>query len=79
MAMHDWNGNVNKNDIFDNFTEFQIYQNCTKGNNVSRSASNSSGGGFWTVFIIACIASAFSEIFGVLIIIGYGWLKLMGM
>ena len=31
------------------------------------------------VFIIACIVSAFSEGLGVLILIGYGLLKLMGM
>lgn len=76
MAMYDWNGNGNRNDMTDNFIEYQIYKDC---NSTPRSSTNTSGSGFWIVFIIACIVSAFSEGLGVLILIGYGLLKLMGM
>ena len=79
MAMHDWNGNGNKNDMTDHFMEYQIYKDCTRDNNTSNSSTNKSGSGFWIVFIIACIVSAFSEGLGVLIILGYGLLKLLGM
>ena len=79
MAMYDWNGNGNRNDMTDNFIEYQIYKDCTSNNSTPRSSTNTSGSGFWIVFIIACIVSAFSEGLGVLILIGYGLLKLMGM
>ena len=79
MAMYDWNGNGNKSDFTDNFIEYQIYQECTNNNSTPRSSSGSSAGGFWLVFIIASIVSAFSEGFGLLILLGYGFLKLMGM
>ena len=81
MAMYDWNGNGNKNDMFDSVIEYQIYKKCTSNNNNStpRSSTNSSAGAFWIVFIIAAIVGAINEILGTLILLGYGWLKLMGM
>ena len=79
MAMYDWNGNGNRNDMTDNFIEYQIYEDCTSNNSTPRSSTNTSGSGFWIVLIIACIVSAFSEGLGVLILIGYGLLKIMGM
>ena len=79
MAMYDWNGNGNRNDMTDNFIEYQIYKDCTSNNSTPRSSTNTSGSVFWIVFIIACIVSTFSESLGVPILIGYGLLKLMGM
>ena len=81
MAMYDWNGNENKNDMVDNFIDYQIYKDCTQNSGTSRSTSTSSSpaSGFWIVFIIAAIVSAFSEGFGVLILLVYGLLKIMGM
>lgn len=79
MAMYDWNGNGNKNDMVDNYIEYQIYKECTENSSTPRSLSNTSAGGFWIVFIIVMIASAFSEGLGLLILLGYGFLKLMGM
>ena len=81
MAMYDWNGNGNRNDMTDNIIEYQLYKDCTSNNSTPRSSTNTnkSGSGFWIVLIIACIVSAFSEGLGVLILIGYGLLKLMGM
>ena len=79
MAMYDWNGNGNKNDMVDNYIEYQIYKDCTENNSTPKRSINTSAGGFWIVFIIAMIASAFSEGLGVLILLGYGFLKLMGM
>lgn len=78
MAMYDWNGN-GRNDMTDNFIEYQIYKDFTSNNSTPRSSTNTSGSGFWIVLIIACIVSAFSEGLGVLILIGYGLLKLIGM
>lgn len=79
MAMYDWNGN--KNDMVDNFIDYQIYKDCPPNNGTSRSTSTSSSpaSGFWIVFIISAIVSAFSEGFGVLILLVYGFLKIMGM
>ena len=81
MAMYDWNGNGNRNDMTDNFIEYQIYKDGTSNNSTPRNSTNTntSGSGFWIVLIIACIVSAFSEGLGVLILIGYGLLKIMGM
>lgn len=79
MAMYDWDGNGNKNDFTDNFIEYQIYQDCKNNNSTPKSSSGSSAGGFWIVFIIAAIVSVFSEGLGVLILLGYGFLKLVGM
>ena len=79
MAMYDWNGNGNRNDMADNFIEYQIYEDCTKSYSTPRSSTNSSGSGFWIVFIIACIVDAFCGGLGVLIMLGYGLLKLLGM
>ena len=80
MAMHDWNHD-GKKDMVDNFIEYQIYKDCTSTSNNStpRSSTNSSGSSFWIVFIIACIVDAFCGGLGVLIMLGYGFLKLMGM
>ena len=78
MALHDWNHD-GKKDWQDNFIEYQIYKDCTSNNSTPRSSTNTSGSGFWIVFIIACIVSTFSEGLGVPILIGYGLLKLMGM
>ena len=79
MAMYDWNGNGNRNDMVDNFIEYQIYKDCTSKNSTPRSSSNSSASVFWIVFIIAMIVGAFNEILGALILLCYGWLKLAGM
>lgn len=79
MAMYDWNGNGNRNDMADNFIEYQIYKDCTSNNSTPRSSANSSGSSFWIVFIIACIVDAFCGGLGVLIMLGYGFLKLLGM
>ena len=83
MAMYDWNGNgnKNKNDMVDNFIDYQIYKDCTQNNSTLRNTTNSSStaSGFWIVLIIAAIVSAFSEGFGVLILLAYGLLKIMGM
>ena len=79
MAMYDWNGNGDKNDFTDNLIEYQIYQDCTNNNSTPKSSSGSSAGGFGIVFIIAAIVSVFNEGLGVLILLGYGFLKLMGM
>ena len=81
MAMYDWNGNGNRNDMTDNFIEYQIYKDCTSNNSTPRNSTNTntSGSGFWIVLIIACIVSAFSDGLGVLILIVYGLLKIMGM
>ena len=79
MAMYDWNGNGNRNDMADNFIEYQIYKDCTSNNSTPRSSADSSGSSFWIVFIIACIVDAFCGGLGVLIMLGYGFLKLLGM
>ena len=79
MAIYDWNGNGNRNDMADNFIEYQIYKDCTSNNSTPRSSTNSSGSSFWIVFIIACIVDAFCGGLGVLIMLGYGFLKLLGM
>ena len=78
MAMYDWNGNGNRNDMADNFIEYQIYKDCTSNNSTPRSSADSSGISFWIVFIIACIVDAFCGGLGVLIMLGYGFLKLLG-
>ncbi|MBQ6994394.1 MAG: hypothetical protein IJN64_07920 [Lachnospiraceae bacterium] len=36
MAMYDWNGNGNKNDMADNYIEYQIYKDCTRNNSTPR-------------------------------------------
>lgn len=58
--MYDWNGNGNRNDMTDNFKEYQIYKDCTSNNITPRNSTNTntSGSGFWIVLIIACIVSA---------------------
>ena len=47
-AVYDWNGNGNKNDMFDNVMEYQIYKKCTStiNNSTPRSSTNSSAGVF---------------------------------
>ena len=79
MAMYDWNGNGNRNDMADNFIEYQICKDCTSNNSTPRSSTNSPGSSFWIVFIIACIVDAFCGGLGVLIMLGYGLLKFLGM
>lgn len=79
MAMYDWNGNGNRSDMADNFMEYQIYKDCTSNSRMPKTSTNASGSSFWIVFIIVCIVSGFSEGFGVLILLGYGLLKLWGM
>ncbi|NLG05660.1 MAG: GNAT family N-acetyltransferase [Clostridia bacterium] len=51
MAMYDWNGNGNRNDMADNFIEYQIYKDCTSNNSTPRSSANSSGSSFWELAI----------------------------
>ena len=72
MAMYDWNGNANRNDMADNFIEYQIYKDCTSNNSTPRNSTDSSGSGFWIVFMIACIVGVFCGGLGVLIMLGYG-------
>ena len=47
MAMYDWSGN--KNDMFNNSIEYQIYRNCTNNTSTSRRYSESSSGGLGIV------------------------------
>ena len=61
MAMYDWNGNGNKNDMADNYMEYQIYKDCTSNNKTPRSSTNTSGSSFLIVFIIACIVDALCD------------------
>ena len=79
MAMNDWNGNGTKNDMADKFIEYQIYKDCTNNNNTHQNSTSTSGSSFWIVFIIACIVDGFCKGLGVLILLGYGYLKLLGM
>ena len=79
MAMYDWNGNGNKSDMADNFIEYQIYKDCTSGSHTPRTSNSTSGMGFWIVFIIACVVDALCGGLGVLIMLVYGVLKLLGM
>ena len=78
MAMYDWNGNGDRNDMVDNFVEYQIFMDCTSDPGIS-SSTNTWGSGFLLVFVIACIVAAFNKLFGVLILIGYLFFKSMGM
>lgn len=79
MAMYDWNGNGNRNDMVDNYIEYRIYKDFTDNNKLPKRAESSSASGFWIVFLIALFVSVFNEGLGVLILVGYGWLKFMGM
>ena len=47
MAMFDWNGNGNNNDVADNFIEYQIYQEIS-GENEQSSYTPSRGNGMST-------------------------------
>ena len=78
MAMYDWNNNGNNNDIPDNFNEYQIYKNCTNNNTIPGISTNTSGSSFLIVFLVACVVSLFNEIFGALILVRYGLVKLWG-
>ena len=79
MALFDWNGNGNKNDMVDNFIEFQIFTNYISENNTPRTSNNTSGISFWRAFIIACLVATVSEVLGGLIMVGYLVLKWLGM
>lgn len=79
MAMDDWNGNGNKNDVADNFMEYQIYKDCINNNSTPRRNTNTSGSSFGIVIMVACVVEVFCGGFGALIILGYGLLKLLGM
>jgi len=79
MALFDWNGNGNKNDMVDNYIEYQVFTNLASENNTPRTSNNTSGTSYWIVFIIACVVSAFSEGLGALIFVGYLVLKWLGM
>ncbi len=79
MAMRDWNGNGRKNDIGDRYIEYQIYKDCTSNDNTQRKASKSSGSTLLIVLLIACIVSIFDENVGTMILLGYGFLKILGM
>lgn len=68
MAMRDWNGNGNKNDVADNFMEYQIYKDCINNNSTPRRNTNTSGSSFGIVFMIACVVEVFCGGFGALII-----------
>lgn len=55
MAMHDWNHN-GKNDMGDNFIEYQIYKNATGQNNKPTYSSGKSNGMSTFGAIISVIA-----------------------
>ena len=59
MAMGDWNGNGNKNDVADNFMEYQIYKDCINNNSTPRRNTNTSGSSFGIVIMIACVVQVF--------------------
>lgn len=79
MAFFDWDGNGSNNDFIDNMVEYQIYKECTSENDTPRHSTNTSGRGFWTVFIIACVCASLNEGLGILVILGYIFLKMMGL
>ena len=66
MAMRDWNGN-GKKDVADDWIEYNIYQESTKGNNpssgsnYSSGSSSDSGGCFWIVLIIFFVVALLAE------------------
>ena len=65
MAMHDWNGN-GKNDVADDWIEYNIYQECMKDDKsssggYSSNSSSDSGGCFWIVFVIIFVLLALAE------------------
>ncbi len=78
MAMYDWNGN-GKKDMGDNYMEYQIYKDSTSKNSAPRRSTNSSGMSFLIAVVIALLAEAFCGGLGVLIMLGYGLLKFLGM
>lgn len=78
MAMFDWNGNGNKNDMVDNYIEYQIFTNLASDDHTPRTTNNKFGINYWIVFIIACVVSAFSEGLGALIFAVYLVLKWLG-
>lgn len=78
MAMYDWNGNGDRNDMVDNFVEYQIFMDSA-GDTGIPSSTNTWGSGFWLVFVIAGIVAAFNELLGALILLGYIFMKSMGM
>lgn len=58
MAMHDWNGNGNKNDLFDNSIEYQIYRKFTNNTSSQKNSSGSSSSGLGIVlFLIVIVLS----------------------
>lgn len=74
MAMNDWNQN-GKSDLFDSFNDYQNYKN-----------SNNSGGlhnrgcfknSTLIMLIIVIIVSLFSDTIALIILLGYGFIKLI--
>lgn len=64
MAMHDWNVNGNKNDLFDNSIEYQIYRkftnNTSSQNNSSGSSSSRLGIVLFLIVIVLSIMAGLS-------------------
>lgn len=65
MAMYDWNGN-SKNDMGDNFIEYNIYKDVT-GQNSNYSSSVSSD---WWVPVVLYLLTAICPPLGVIILLG---------
>lgn len=73
--MNDWNKN-GSNDMFDNFTDYQNYTNL---NNCD--VSPKKRGGYkkstWIVLLVVFIVSLFSDTIALIILMGFGWIKLI--
>lgn len=58
MAMYDWNGNGNKNDLFDNSIDYQIYRKLTNNTSMQKNSSGSSSSSLGIVlFLIVIVLS----------------------
>ena len=78
MAMYDWNGNENCDDIIDDFIEYEMYKDYLQNYTPTSSGSSSCKTTF-IVFIICCIIAAFNELIGAGIFLGYLFLKFLGL
>lgn len=59
MAMYDWNGNGDKNDMTDNFIDYHIINNGTSGNGTGN-LSGTLSVVIWIVIIVVAILSGLS-------------------